>query len=59
MGRANGTWLGRLLARFADWRARRGATRKKRRDDQVRRMVAKEIAWEKRLRPQLHQEKRK
>ena len=40
---ANATWFGRLVARFIDWRARRNAKLKKRRDDRVRRIVAKEI----------------
>ena len=55
-----GMWLGRLVARFTDWRTRRNARLKKRRDDQVRRMVSKEIAREnRRKKPQPRQQRRK
>jgi hypothetical protein len=56
---AKGSWFGRLLAGFIDWRARRQAKLKKRRDDGIRRMVAKEMARERRRRPQPRQQQRK
>jgi hypothetical protein len=41
---AKKTWLGRMAAWFASRRAKRGAKLKKREDDRIRRVVAKETA---------------
>ena len=53
------TWFGRLIASLRSWRTQRRAKLKKRRDDQVRRMVAKEIARENRRKPRPRQQQRK
>jgi hypothetical protein len=51
--------FGRLISGYKAWKARRKAKAKKRYDEQIRRIVAKESAWEQRQNQRARKQQRK